>query len=287
MHVDAALSEGRSVVAAGAVAHSVRMAPIVRGAFQTYACGPILVLTALGLLATTASAAEQSASLPSLELTWDAPRECPAVAEVKESVARIVGEEAAIAERETVRVRGLVRREQGQFHVEIDAERGDTRGRRSVWRTARQLGVAPEAVDDVVQEIFVVVHRRYGDFEGRSSVRTWLFAITRRIVADHRKSKRRKHATPTEPTTFDTFASHERPIERLEAFDLVCVLLDTLDETKREVFVLAELEGMTLAEIAEATSTNPNTVAARLRAARAAFGQALTDYERVERWAPR
>ena len=142
-----------------------------------------------------------------------------------------------------------------------------------VWRTVRQLGVAPEAVDDVVQEIFVVVHRRHADFEGRSSVRTWLCGIARRIVADHRKSRRRKHADPTDASSLDRLAARERTFERIEAFDLVCVLLDTLDEAKREVFVLAELEGMTLAEIAEA---------ARLRAARAAFASALREHEARE-----
>ena len=151
-----------------------------------------------------------------------------------------------------------------------------------VWRSVRQLGGDVDSVDDVVQEIFVVVHRRYRDFEGRSSARTWLFGIARRIVADHRKSKRRKPATPTEPTILDTASPRAPESERLEAFDLVCTLLDTLDEAKREVFVLAELEGMTMAEIAEATSTNPNTVAARLRAARFVFERALAEHERSD-----
>lgn len=150
------------------------------------------------------------------------------------------------------------------------------------WRSVRQLGVRTEWVDDVVQETFLVVHRRFADFEGRSSIRTWLFGIVRRVVADHRKSRRRKPAVPTEPAALEGAARSAHPSARLEAFDLVCVLLDTLDETKREVFVLAELEGMTMAEIAEATSSNPNTVAARLRAARATFERALADHERRE-----
>ena len=148
-----------------------------------------------------------------------------------------------------------------------------------VWRTVRQMGIEPAAVDDTVQEIFVVVHRKHAEFEGRSSIRTWLYGIARRIVADHRKSNRRKPSTSTDPSLLDGLEREDPAARRLEAFDLVCVLLDTLDEAKREVFVLAELEGMTMAEIAEATSTNANTVSARLRAARAAFECALTEHE--------
>ncbi len=148
-----------------------------------------------------------------------------------------------------------------------------------VWRSVRQLGVDASAVDDVVQEVFLVVHKRLATFEGRSSIRTWLFGIVRRVVADRRKSMRRKPSTPMEPSSLDRVVPPVSPFTELESFELVCVLLDTLDETKREVFVLAELEGMTLAEIAQATSTNPNTVAARLRAARAAFECALLEHE--------
>jgi RNA polymerase sigma-70 factor (ECF subfamily) len=152
-----------------------------------------------------------------------------------------------------------------------------------VWRSVAQLGVEPSAIADAVQDVFVVVHRRQADFEGRSSVKTWLFGITRRVVADHRKSRRRKPATPTEPMLLDACAQDDGAMSKLEAADLVGALLDTLDDVKREVFVLAELEGMTMAEIAEATSTNANTVAARLRAARAAFERALVEHEKGDR----
>ncbi len=148
-----------------------------------------------------------------------------------------------------------------------------------VWRTVGQLGVHPSAIADAVQDVFVVVHRRHAAFERRSSVRTWLFGIARRVVADYRKSKRRRPAVPTEPGVLDFLAGNIDALDKLEAADLVNTLLDTLDDAKREVFVLAELEGMTMAEIAEATSTNPNTVSARLRAARAAFECALLEHQ--------
>src|SRR5688500_5288300 len=63
-----------------------------------------------------------------------------------------------------------------------------------VWRTARRLGVAESAVDDVAQEVFVTVHRRLGEFEGRCSVKTWVFSILMRVVQNYRRTRRRKGA---------------------------------------------------------------------------------------------
>ena len=69
-----------------------------------------------------------------------------------------------------------------------------------------------------------------------------------------------------------------------EAARLVQEWLDELDEDKREVFVLAELEQMTAQEIAEATGTNASTVYSRLRAARAEFEKAAERYRRRDEW---
>jgi len=154
-----------------------------------------------------------------------------------------------------------------------------------VWRSVRRIGVHEASVDDVVQEVFLVVHKRLGEFEGRSSMKTWLFGVVRRVVAHHRRTQRRKpsHAGALEPTDLDAFtcsgASPDASAEQAQAMRIVDRLLDTLDDEKREAFVLAEFEEMTLAEIAEATGSNPNTVASRLRAARRAFEQAA---ERLE-----
>jgi RNA polymerase sigma-70 factor (ECF subfamily) len=149
-----------------------------------------------------------------------------------------------------------------------------------VWRSARRLGIASLHLDDVVQEVFLVVFRRLAEFEGRSSLKTWLFAITRRIVRDHRRSARRRPAEPLgaiEPA--DLGPSADMQLARDEESRLLHAVLDQLDEDKREVFVLAELEQMSGPEIAEALDVNLNTVYARLRAARAAFEQAVVRHQ--------
>ncbi len=147
-----------------------------------------------------------------------------------------------------------------------------------VWRSARRMGVAEACADDVVQEVFLVAHRRLADFEGRSSVKTWLFGILVRVVSDHRRRIRRKGGLDPLPEVLAAEPHASCPAEQVERRDKVRLLHDllgTLDDEKRAVFVLAELEQMTAPEIAEALSIKLNTVYSRLRAARKKFEAAL------------
>ena len=153
-----------------------------------------------------------------------------------------------------------------------------------VWRNARRLGVDDAATDDVVQGVFLVVFRRLDDFEGRSSLKTWIYEVLVRVVREHRRTLRRKSPprfpgeAPVDPATL-TAPAHERPdrlADRSAAARLVRTLLDELDDDKREVFALAELEGLTLREIAEILREPAGTIASRLRAARVDFERAAT-----------
>jgi len=149
---------------------------------------------------------------------------------------------------------------------------------RFVWRTAKRLGVAERFIDDVAQEVFIVVHRKLPEFEGASSVKTWIYAILRRVVSDHRRSMIRKPSVGSSEDTDFEAPSEDRPDRSMELDDQVRLLhlvLSELDDEKREVFVLTEFEQMTMAEIAEATGVNPNTVSSRLRASRKAFREAF------------
>ena len=146
-----------------------------------------------------------------------------------------------------------------------------------VWRSAKRLGMSEASIDDAVQEVFVVVHRRLADFEQRSSLRTWLFGITLRVVRDHRRAARRRDpGPPVDPDTLcTTRGGPAENAEQQEAVRLLHALLDELDDERREVFVMSELEQMVMPEIAEALGINVNTAYARLRAARQEFEQAL------------
>jgi RNA polymerase sigma-70 factor (ECF subfamily) len=155
-----------------------------------------------------------------------------------------------------------------------------------VWRSVRRLGVQEEAVDDVVQETFVIVHRRLAEFEGRSSLKTWIFGIVLRVVRDHRRSRRRKPlsaAADADALADATQGPHERA-EKAEAARALHAILDEMDDDKREVFVLAELEQMTAPEIADALSVPLNTVYSRLRAARQAFEASVARWRARDGW---
>ena len=142
-----------------------------------------------------------------------------------------------------------------------------------VWRSLYHLGVHESGVDDALQEVFLVVHRRLIDFDGRTSVRNWLYGIARRVASDHRRRAQRVRSRLVVVRDPDVHPAPDRLFGKLSAAQDVGRFLDELDEDKREAFVLSEIEGMTAAEIAEMTGVNMNTVYARLRAARLRFSR--------------
>jgi RNA polymerase sigma-70 factor (ECF subfamily) len=163
------------------------------------------------------------------------------------------------------------------------------------WRTARQLGVDDDAVDDVVQHVFLIAYRRFSEFRlddypgGRGSAKAWVYAILVRAVREYRRATKRRNSHADRFTDPETLADMQRAgphdaLANLEAARLVQQLLDGLDEGKREVFVLAELEQLTAAEISQALGINANTVSSRLRAARQEFEQAAERHRRRDTW---
>jgi RNA polymerase sigma-70 factor, ECF subfamily len=145
-----------------------------------------------------------------------------------------------------------------------------------VWRSLRRLGVPEPRLDDAAQEVFVVIHRRLAGFEGRSSLKSWIFGIVARISSEERRSAKRhpERELPEDLMASERFDPYEATAQA-QAKKLVYDLLDSLDDGKRSVFILAELEQMTVPEIAEALSLNLNTAYSRLRAARREFESAL------------
>jgi RNA polymerase sigma-70 factor, ECF subfamily len=145
-----------------------------------------------------------------------------------------------------------------------------------VWRTAANRGIPRAALDDVTQEVFIVIDRKLHEFEGRASLRTWIAAIVRRVVADYIKKRGNR---PAADETLEREPASEADPERLEqnaALELLDGLLAKMSDEQREVFVLHEIEELSGAEIAEVTGVNENTVWTRLRAARRIFQEGVT-----------
>jgi RNA polymerase sigma-70 factor (ECF subfamily) len=138
-----------------------------------------------------------------------------------------------------------------------------------VWRVLLRLGVAESDVEDVAQEVFLGVHRNLHTFEGRCSLRTWVYGICHRRAIDYR---RRASARPEVPTDEPPDAGEEATQE--EGLDLELVrarlnqLLESLDDEKRAVFVMFEVEGLPMEEVAEVVGCPLQTAYSRLYAAR-------------------
>lgn len=149
-----------------------------------------------------------------------------------------------------------------------------------VWSLARRLGVEPDAMDDLVQEVFIVIHAKLDTLEKPEALRSWIYGVVRRTVSTHRRA-RRARVTGLEAEV--DAASHEpTPLAQTETnreLQLLQTLLAELDEPKREVFALVELEELTVPEVAEALEIPLNTAYSRLRAARQAFEAALARHE--------
>jgi RNA polymerase sigma-70 factor, ECF subfamily len=148
-----------------------------------------------------------------------------------------------------------------------------------VWRSLRSLGIQEQALDDAVQDVFVVVHRRLAEFEARSTVRTWVFGIAIRVARDHRRREQRKGGLePLDVELVDLAPGPYEHAAHTEALRELATVLDALDDDKREVFVLSELEQLSAPEIAEALGLNINTVYSRIRAARLEFKVVLEQH---------
>lgn len=147
-----------------------------------------------------------------------------------------------------------------------------------VWSLLRRLGVRPADLEDVVHDVFLVVHSHLHQYDPARPLRPWITAIVYRVAANHRRKAVHRRETDLEhehrvpdqkqPHALDVTLAHE-------AQRMVSAALDTLDEGKRAVFVLHEMEGHSMPEVAEMTQLPVNTCYSRLRLARDAFAKAV------------
>ena len=149
-----------------------------------------------------------------------------------------------------------------------------------VWTGARSLGVGPDAIDDVVQEVFIVILARVHTLKDPSALRSWIYGIVRRTSCAQFRAQRARSMTALDGCEGTTDAyGLPTPYDIANQSDqarLLWRLLAEIDEPKREVFVMAEIGEMTTPEIAQALDIPLGTAYTRLRAGRQAFEAALT-----------
>jgi RNA polymerase sigma-70 factor (ECF subfamily) len=147
---------------------------------------------------------------------------------------------------------------------------------RTVARWAERMGGPRVDADEVVQEVFLTVSRRYDEFRGDAKLTTWLFRITRRVVANHRRAARRRRLWARLTNRISEVAAWGGPapsdaLEGRQAGDRLQRALDALPERHRIVLVLFELEEMSTDEIARFIDRPPATIRVWLHRARARF----------------
>lgn len=151
-----------------------------------------------------------------------------------------------------------------------------------VWSSARHLGAAIDAIDDVVQDVFIVIHGRLSSLQNPQALRSWIYGIVRRTVSDHRRSRRSRDAAGARLGAEATSgAAQPSPLdltERNAELALLESILAELDQPKREVFVMVEVLEMTVPEVALALEIPLNTAYSRLRLARKLFDEELAKW---------
>jgi RNA polymerase sigma-70 factor (ECF subfamily) len=149
---------------------------------------------------------------------------------------------------------------------------------RLVWRVLARLGIPEADLPDVCQDVFVSAHRLLSTFENRCAISTWLYGISVRVAATHRRRllRRREQVltdTPEAAAPASLVPSAEAAVyrERLER------ALYALPEQQASVFILYELEELTMSEVAAALGYPLQTAYSRLYAARKAVLAAFAE----------
>jgi RNA polymerase sigma-70 factor, ECF subfamily len=146
-----------------------------------------------------------------------------------------------------------------------------------VWRAVRRFGVPPRSADDAAQEVFIIAAAKLQEIEsGRE--RQFLYGVAVRVASNFRRGAIFQHEGPGEVALMDQASvapSAEMLLEQKRQRELLDLILDGLTHDLRTAFVLFELEGLSVPEIADALSIPAGTVASRLRRAREQFSDAV------------
>jgi RNA polymerase sigma-70 factor (ECF subfamily) len=147
-----------------------------------------------------------------------------------------------------------------------------------VRNSARRLGVRERDLDDVVHEVFLTVHRKFQDFDPSRPIRPWLFGITFRVALGEKRRLGyvREQLADDEPgEVTDHRPLADEALETEQRRKMVHDALLALDDDKRAVFILHELDGVPVPEVARTLEIPPNTAYSRLRLGREELRMAL------------
>lgn len=153
-----------------------------------------------------------------------------------------------------------------------------------VWHTLRRLGVRERDLEDSTHDVFISVHRHLGEYDPERPARPWLFAFALRTAAGYRRlARHRVDLVEDVGSLADARPAPEAQAISRQELDLVARALDALDFERRTIFVLHEIDGVTVPAAAELLKIPLNTAYSRLRLARADFAAAVRRLEARKR----
>lgn len=138
-----------------------------------------------------------------------------------------------------------------------------------VQQTLRYLGITDEVLADAAQDVLLVALRRLGDFEGRSTLKTWLYGICIRVAQEYRRKRKsgREVLVGVLPEVTAP-GGQESAVEKAEWRRALGAVLDLLTEEQREAFVLFEIQRLSMKEVADVLRCPLKTAYFRHKAAR-------------------
>ncbi|MEM9861773.1 MAG: RNA polymerase sigma factor [Myxococcota bacterium] len=145
-----------------------------------------------------------------------------------------------------------------------------------VYHSLRRLGVRPSDLEDLTQEVFLQVYRKFDSYDPTRPTKPWLFAFAARVAANHRRLSKHEHEVVTDDAP--VIVLKQTPEDRAEYADVrnkIATTLDGLSDEVRQAFVLHDVDGLAGPEIADALAIPVNTVYSRVRLAREALARAL------------
>jgi len=144
-----------------------------------------------------------------------------------------------------------------------------------IRRWAESFTGSEDDAEDVTQDVLILVQRRLPQFEGKSRFSTWLFRITRNVALDRRRRETRRNRRLEEMPLSPTSTSTRDDFDDLKLAQLVLRYFDELPARQREVFELADIQGLSAPEIGVRLGMKPVTVRANLFKARRTIRQRI------------
>ena len=145
-----------------------------------------------------------------------------------------------------------------------------------VWSSLRRLGVRESDLEDVAHDLFVAVYKRFGTYDPSKAIRPWLFGFAIRFASDYRdRAGHRREVIDIDVDMIDEATPLDQAVDERRRSALVRAALDGIELDRRAVFVMHDIDGMSVPEIADALDVPLNTAYSRLRLARDQFTSAV------------